>query len=645
MVDIGDPLEIAADFRSELSKERLQKAEIAQRLKETERTHTHEVNQMKSLLEAERDRTLKLKHLLSDRHSASQASLEAQLQEALDNSQRLSQEVAQLRRYSAYEGFEKEFHEQESKNYSLAERVKELELEVESGRQNTVKPKQLSEIREKETKIVELEALVEDLQDHLNELEEIDTLNEPEPFLQRTSIKDIRQKTDVLETHIDKMTLEKWQLTEEIQDLKTHYERELQSVIEQSKTETDDFKSKVAQLKVELREVTDGLTEEAEKAAMERERRRELQDEMHVKEDVIEKLRGELDALRRRLLFREQKIEKLESEINQEADEEYDYSGRIKELTRLNSQLTSHQREVEAELRKSETERGRVEGSLAAAQREVKKLQHERKELTAQVKKLEEEVEGMKEQFRQKDERIVAIKEDLQQEMTSRILELRREKMQLEERIEELLESELPRKSLDLSMQDELASLDDFRPNRLSIRSSRSSRFFSDMKSSENLKVELGEKDFLIKSLKADKDAQDKKLEELHQQVYQSKSVEARLKSELGEKEEQESKLTGQIMAMKAKHKLLTEELENEVVELRSDIEKYQRQTLRSAELWAEENNQMMEDLSLAEHTAITAKLQYAQAATDLEILMKKFSDSKAKKKRFGFFRRDKSAR
>jgi chromosome segregation ATPase len=639
MANIGDPLEIAADFRSELSKERLQKAEIAQRLKETERTHTHQVNQMKSLLEAEQDRTLKLNHLLSDRHSASQASLEAQLQEALDHNHRLTQEITQLRRYSVYEGIEKEFQEQQSKNYSLAERVKELELQVESGRQNTVKPKQLTEIREKETKIVELEAQVEDLQDHINELEEIDTLTEPEPILQRTSVKDIRQKTDVLETHIDKMTLEKWQLTEEIQDLKTHYERELQGVIEHSKAETEALKSKVAQLKGELREATDELTEEVKKAAIERERRRELQDEMHVKEDVIEKLRGELDSLGRRLLFREQKIEKLENEISQEADEEYDYSGRIKELTRLNSQLTSHQREVEAEIRKTETERGRVEGALAVTQREVKKLQHERKELTEQVKRLEEEVEGMKEQFKLKDERIVAIKEDLQKEMTSRILELRREKLQLEERIEELLECELPRKSLDLSMQDELASLDDFRLNRLSIKSSRSSRLYIDLKSSENLKVELGEKDYLIKSLRADKETLEKKLEELHKQVYQFKSVEANLKSDLAEKE---SRLTGQIKAMKTKHKFLTEELENEIVELRSDIEKFQRQTLRSAELLAEENNKMMADLSLAEHAAITAKLQYAQAATDLEILMKKFNDGKAKKKRFGFFRRDK---
>jgi hypothetical protein len=68
-----------ADFRSELAKERLQKAGIAQRLKEQERSHNHEINQMKSLLEAKQEKSLKLKQMLNERHSAHRVSTEKQL--------------------------------------------------------------------------------------------------------------------------------------------------------------------------------------------------------------------------------------------------------------------------------------------------------------------------------------------------------------------------------------------------------------------------------------------------------------------------------------------------------------------------------------------------------------------------------------
>lgn len=133
-----DPLQDADLFRMELSKERLQNAELAQRLKEQERNHTHEVNSMKSLLEAEQDKTMKFRQLLSERHSANRASLETQLQEALDTNQLLTAELAKLRRYAAYEGLEQRLEEQQSKTYSMTERVKELEGEVEVVRQEAV---------------------------------------------------------------------------------------------------------------------------------------------------------------------------------------------------------------------------------------------------------------------------------------------------------------------------------------------------------------------------------------------------------------------------------------------------------------------------------------------------------------------------
>jgi hypothetical protein len=81
--------------------------------------------------------------------------------------------------------------------------------------------------------------------------------------------------------------------------------------------------------------------------------------------------------------------------------------------------------------------------------------------------------------------------------------------------------------------------------------------------------------------------------------------------------------------------------MDNEILELHADIEKFQKPTLHSAEFWADECNQLRAELPPAEHVAIPAKLQYAQLVTDLEILPKKFND--LKKKRFSLFRRSRA--
>lgn len=467
----------------------------------------------------------------------------------------------------------------------------------------------------------------------------------PEQGLQRSATKEIRQRTDDLESQVDKITIEKWQLTEEIQDLKTHYERELQSLFDQTKQETENFKSKESRLQLELKEAIDELADERTKAASERDRRRKLTEEMHIREDTIERLTAELESLGKNLASRQQKIEKLENEINKEADDDYDLNERAKELARLNCQLTSQLRERDIELRKYESERTKLETALQASQREVKKHLNDKREQAELIKCLEDELENAKEHLRTRDERLVQIKEGLQKEMADRILELRHEKMLLEEHIEELQENaDFPRKSFDLSIHDELSSLDDFKPNRMSTpkgaRNSRSSRVIGDLKQTDSLKIEIGEKDYLIKSLKADKEALEKQVAEMHQQVFQTKDIESKLKAEIVQKE---NALLNELKVVKGKYRMQSEEMENEIVELRSDIEKFQRQALRSAELWAEENNSMRTDLLAAERAAISAKLQYAEAATDLEILTKKLTDSQVKKKRFSFFKRNKS--
>jgi chromosome segregation ATPase len=498
-------------------------------------------------------------------------------------------------------------------------------------------------------------AEVDDLNVQLNSHEELDLVKTPEPLYTRSPTKENRQKTDELEAEVDRMTLEKWQLTEEIQDLKAHYELQLKSVCEQARQDTAALQSNADRLQQELKGLVDELADERTKVASERERRRQLMNEMHVKEDTVERLQESLDSLGKTLAFGQKKIEKLESEINREADDEYDYSERVKELTRLNSQLTNRLRERDTELQDSENERNKLEGALLIAQREAKKAQYDRKEQSSLAKRLEEELEGAKEQLRLRDERLVSIKADLQQEMTSRILELRHEKMVLEERLDELEESaNHTLRSIDLSMHDELASLDDFRPTRLStpkdnrlstpreFRSLRQSqcRFFGENKQVDSLKVEIGEKEYLIKTLRTDKEGLEKKIEDMHGQVYALMSSETRLKEDY---EQQVSSLTAELKAVKGKYKQQTEQMDNEIMELRADIEKLQKQTLRSAEFWADECNKLRAELSTAEQAAITAKLQYAQSATDLEILVKKFNDSKVKKKRFSLFRRSKA--
>lgn len=317
---VENPLDIAADFRHELSKERKLSAELTLKLKELKRNCTHETKQLKNLLEAEKEKSLKLQHLLTDRDFKHKAALEAQLQEALDSNQDLQADLVKLKRFANYEDLENKLQDADVLNCTLRERVKELEREVQEIEREAAKIQQFPTVLEQRGKTSNLSdgsSFVIPIHSH-----SIDKTKSPSVL--KPSQNDAKQMSISLVSQVDKFTIEKWQLTEELQDLKTHYEHQLLNVFQQNLHDTETLKNEADRLHFELKEMADEMIVERQKTAIERERRKQLMEELRSSEAAVESLTFELDATTKSLVCSQQTIEQLESEISQDACYEID---------------------------------------------------------------------------------------------------------------------------------------------------------------------------------------------------------------------------------------------------------------------------------------------------------------------------------
>lgn len=364
------------------------------------------------------------------------------------------------------------------------------------------------------------------------------------------------------------------------------------------------------------------------------------------------------------LKSRERKIEKLENEISKDDEGELMAGERLKELQRCNAMLTQQLREKEALVRGLESEKGTTLQQVAALQRELKRLHGEKKELQDIFASKDQELEQALDQVKLRDDKIVKVKDELQKEMTQRIMELKQEKLALEERLEEMEDEVDPNHVLtENSFQDELAQLDDFKPLGQTPKSEArhftfdetraprplaSPRFiglisprnfmispknFVDSKQTDKLKLELSEKDFLIKALKSDNEALEEKIKEL-----QDSNFDLCDKLEKFEVERTSTEIYYKAM-LKDQTIMLTlknDRLETCNMEMRSELEKTQIKLMKSSETWAEENNVLRASVTEAEMNAYISKHKYIEAATDRDIFMKRYTELAREKSLMG---------
>lgn len=129
------------ELRTELGKERLLVAELTHKLKDLERTHKHEISELKNMLAAEQQKTAKWRAMIEERNSVTLTELEEQLSEMSTRELKLMNECDSLKQYYGKSGVDLRLRELETLNYALKERVTSLEQEKQMSRNDAVLPK------------------------------------------------------------------------------------------------------------------------------------------------------------------------------------------------------------------------------------------------------------------------------------------------------------------------------------------------------------------------------------------------------------------------------------------------------------------------------------------------------------------------
>jgi chromosome segregation ATPase len=462
--------------------------------------------------------------------------------------------------------------------------------------------------------------------------------------------KDFKIQIEELEESVSSLKSEKRQITQELEDLKTFYFEEIERIAEHTRQvrATQDAAQAVEKskrLKAELAENADELKFLTEKWTAERNKNSELVEDLHESEDKIQQLEEELRKLASGLKNRERTIEQLEDEISKEDEGELIAGERLRELQRSHSALTQQIRERECSLRTVEHEKGSLVQQLTGLQREIKRLTAEKKDLQDLLDSQGVELEQTLDQLRLRDDRILKVKEELQREMAQRIMELKQQKLALEERLQEVEDSVDLRTCNDLSFHDELSQLEDFKPIGQTPKSGVrhftfesaprpvasprylslvSPRNFVDTKQQDKLRLEVSEKDFLVKTLRGDNDALEEQVRELQSENFELKEKLSRLDLERLSTENYFKAL------LKDQNIMLTlklDRLEFTNIECSSELDKVQLKLMKSSQTWAEENNSLRAALKDAETLAYKSRLQYIEAATDRDIYMKRFNE------------------
>lgn len=336
----------------------------------------------------------------------------------------------------------------------------------------------------------------------------------------------------------------------------------------------------------------------------------------------------------------------MEIEINREDEGELISEVRLKELQRSNTVLSQQIRDKDGQTRAIETEKSSLFKKVAELRRETKRLRAEKKDLQDLLEARDAELDQALDQVKMRDDRFSRVKEEQQREMTARVMELKQQKLALEQRLEELEDKVDPfRLGTEASFHDELAQLDDFKPFRVTpkeearqftfdescgprtlasshiISTLRSPQNMADTKLTDKLKLEVSEKDYIIKTLKGDLQAFELKLKDLQIESYDKSNRLARLEAERSSTEcYYRAMLKDQSLMLTLK----CDRLETENIELSSELEKVKVKLMMSCDTWADENNSLRTALNEAETLAFQFKHMYIEAATDCDIYKKR---------------------
>ena len=283
------------------------------------------------------------------------------------------------------------------------------------------------------------------------------------------------------ETHLKQidalaLALEKERLDAQVQEdefisFRSKAETERQTILRVCKEECDSLTTKLN----EAREEVEKAKEETQTLAVRLERSHNQQsamlDDLQVMEQEVKSLESVRKNLNAELQARIQKIQVLEEQLTTENEDS------AEELKQRLSHLVRKNKDTEALLHSLASEKNEdfedAKKEISQLRKEIKAEKKEKQRLQLLCERLTAEAAGLKTQLEEIETYTAATKAKITQELTSRIMQLEGEKMELKQTLQEARdEAEISRKSI---FYGQPSLLDELKMDRPSIRWSRAS--------------------------------------------------------------------------------------------------------------------------------------------------------------------------
>lgn len=392
---------------------------------------------------------------------------------------------------------------------------------------------------------------------------------------------------------------------------------ELSSYTELMKTERSKFDDKLkASTEVNLRlsqELDDATAKIRQTVKVEA----ELRNAMIEVEATCTELKSQLKSVTFQLKNKDRNIERLESEITKEAEDEHLASEALKLSKKENIQLNNELRTLKANYEATESSVEDLRTQLSAITLDLRAMTKELSRKTDETQSLMDELDIAKETNKELKERLAKVKEDYSRQYTDRIQTLQDEKRELEDRLKEVHDETSDTKSLfdNPSLREELSQLDDFKPAQVS----RLFNSFGDNKKLETLKSELAEKDSLIESLTKSRDELQASLTLINKQLFKATRSIADLEQSKSAEIDRLKALVSDLQSQKPGQDV--GELQFKIIELQGEIQQLAKELTSSKLQSSEEIKRLTVALRDSEFKGAEIRMQYYEAIQELKVL------------------------
>jgi chromosome segregation ATPase len=555
---------------------------------------------LKAKLSAEMQISSALQRSLALR-SASE-SLKGKQTEQVDQDVRLKVQIRQL---------ENKALDLEADNYALEERMKSLTQENQTLQDSLVRPSQSREVLDKDKVIRQVEDLCSQL----------DTSHSENRHLQgqlkskKRELKTAHDQSNRLAKSVTDLNREQEILRDELEELKAEREQIIEGQGEAVRAQRDKLDGKLESLGEVNMQLMQDLENAYSKLRYEEKRCLEVREALAVRDDEIQELKEQLLTVRSLLRNKDQSIERLESEIIKEAEDDHMTSEALRQVKKENTQLKTEVKAVKAELKETERSMDMLRDQLSTACQETRMLQKELGKKQEEAENLHEELDVSRETVKEYKDTIDVMKESFSKQIADRVKALQKEKLELEDRLNDVDQDTSDTRSLlEPSLQDELGQLEDYKPAKASLL------FTSfDIKRVEKLNAELLEKEHFIEVLSKSKEELQANLDTANKQLFKISKQFAALQQEKQEEVQHYRVLIQDLQSRKPN--MEPTELQAKVIELQAEIDRLVNQMLISHQNWAEENYILTVSLRDAEFQTAEARMKIFEMAKELTAL------------------------